>query len=390
MTQAHKWRQHFTFDLPQVQHGSVWIHACSVGEVASMASLLFRLIEHGEDVHLTVVTRTGYAHAERLFGAHISLSYLPWDLPHLMARFVANLQPCLLLLCETEFWPGMFKACKKRNIPIIGINTRISDRSFPQYFATRWFWRRVLAPVSLFLAQGDTDAERLQHLGIAQAKIKSLGNLKFAIQAPDVDATSIRQQFDPSQQRPVLVIASTHEDEEAQILPLLATWLRQCPDLLTLIVPRHPERFDEVARLLEQQAISFTRYTAARTSHETVVLVDAMGVLTHLYTIADVVFIGGSLVATGGHNPLESAVCGRGVVTGPHIHNFRGIMMDMQQHNAAIVVQNKTELEAVILRLLQNNHELKQLHSHAILFMQQQHQVLDDMWSVVKGFLHRH
>ncbi len=382
-----KWKQHFTLELPVIPaKGAVWVHACSVGEVGSVASLIHRLLDEGKHVHLTVVTRTGFAHAKRLFGDKITQSWLPWDLPGLMPRFLNHLQPSLLLLCETEFWPGMLKACKRNNVPVVGINTRISDRSFPKYHATRKLWQRWLAPVSLFLAQSEQDASRLHALGIAKDKIKAVGNLKFAIAAPKVNSQQLRRHVDASQKRPILIVASTHDDEEAQIIPLIKTWQQHCPELLTLIVPRHPERFDDVAKLLSQQAVSYSRYEEARTGSESVILVDAMGVLTGLYTIADLAFIGGSLVAIGGHNPLEAAICGRGVITGPHVQNFRAVMQDMQHEGAAIIVENKTELEQAISRLLQKPEELKQLHAQAALFMQHQHQVLDDVWREITPF----
>ena len=386
-----KWRQHFTLDLPIVtQDNIIWVHACSVGEVGSVTSLIQRLLDEGFSVHLTVVTRTGFAHAERLFGSTITKSWLPWDLWGLMSRFVKHLNPSLLLLCETEFWPGMLKACEKRNIPVIGINTRISDRSFPKYFATRKLWKRWLAPVSLFLAQSKLDAQRLVDIGVAKEKVKTVGNLKFAIQAPDVDSNQVRQFIDPSGTKPILVVASTHEDEEAQILSMLPTWQRMKPDLLTLIVPRHPERFNHIATLLNDSAIPYTRYVQERTGTESVILIDAMGVLIQLYTIADIVFIGGSLVPTGGHNPLEAAVCGRGVVTGPHVHNFRAVMDDMQQHNAAIITSSKQELEQAITGLLQHPDELQSLHAHAALFMQHQQDVLEHMWQDIQPMLKPH
>ncbi len=382
-----KLNQHLTLHMPKVKPHAVWVHACSMGEVSSVSSLIQRLLDHGYHVHLTVVTRTGFAHAERLFGPQITKSWLPWDLPFLMARFIKRLKPSLLLLNETEFWPGMLKACKKRHIPIIGVNTRISDRSFPQYHATRFLWRSWLSAVSLFLAQSDLDAERLHGIGVKKACIKAVGNLKFAIKAPDVDAQHMRQLVDPSEKRPILIIASSHEDEEAQILPLLQTWQRLQPNLLTLIVPRHPERFNHVAQLLSEQGIAFTRYVQERTGKESVILIDAMGVLTSLYTIADMVFIAGSLVPIGGHNPLEAAICGRGVVTGSFVQNFRAVMDDMQQQGAAIIVQDKVELQAAIARLLSKPDELHQLHAQATLFMQHQHKVLDDMWLEIEPYL---
>ena len=388
MCQPSKWLQHFTLDLPLLEKtGGVWVHACSVGEVGSVSSLIHRLLDDGQSVHLTVVTRTGYAHAERLFGNKITKSWLPWDLFGLMKRFVKHLKPSLLLLCETEFWPGMLKACKHNSIPIIGVNTRISDRSFPKYHTTRFLWKRWLAPVSLFLAQSELDAQRLAALGVSEEKIKTVGNLKFAITTPDVDSQQVRQLIDPTEQRPIFVIASTHEDEEVQIMAMLPTWQRITPNLLTLIVPRHPERFNHVATLLTEQSISFTRYIEERKGDESVVLIDAMGVLTSLYTIADLVFIGGSLVPTGGHNPLEAAVCGRGVVTGPNVFNFRAVMDDMQHQGAAIITQNKTELEQAFSRLLQHPDELQTLHANAALFMQNQQDVLEHMWQDIKPLL---
>ncbi|MCF6208176.1 MAG: 3-deoxy-D-manno-octulosonic acid transferase, partial [Ghiorsea sp.] len=323
----------------------------------------------------------------RLFGDVITVSWLPWDLPFLMQRFIKHLQPSLLILCETEFWPGMLKTCKKQHVPIIGINTRISDRSFPKYHATRFLWKGWLGAVNLFLAQSDMDAQRLQQIGISPSKVKTVGNLKFAVQAPNVDANQIRLMIDPSAQRPILIIASTHDGEEVQILSLLAQWQQIQPNLLTLIVPRHPERFHDVKKLLQKHTITYTRYAQERTGHEDVVLIDAMGVLTKLYTIADLVFIGGSLVDIGGHNPLEPAVCGRGVLTGKYVQNFRAVFDDMQRQGAAIIVQDKAELGDAISRLLAKPDELKQLHAQAALFMQNQNQVLDDMWHEVSPYL---
>jgi 3-deoxy-D-manno-octulosonic-acid transferase len=386
-TMPSKWKQHLTLQLPQVKATPIWVHACSMGEVASVAPLIDRMINLQHRIHLTVVTRTGFAHAKRLFGGAITISWLPWDLPFLMRRFIQHLQPSLLILCETEFWPGMLKACKKRNIPIVGINTRISDRSFPKYYKTRKLWQRWLSAVTLFLAQSPIDAQRLQQIGVPTTKIKTVGNLKFAIQAPNVDANQIRHMIDPSTQRPILIIASTHADEEAQILSLLSKWQHIQPNLLTLIVPRHPERFGDVEKLLQKNSISYTRYVEERTGHEQVILIDTMGILTQLYTIADLVFIGGSLVDIGGHNPLEPAVCGRGVVTGKYAQNFRAVFDDMQHQGAAIIVQDKEELGAAISRLLEKPDELKQLHAQATLFMQNQNQVLDDMWHEISPYL---
>jgi len=382
-----KWRQQFALDLPQARPGCIWIHACSVGEVASVVPLIKALLHEGQFIHLTVVTATGFAHATRLLDG-VSISYLPWDIPGAMSRLIKALHPALLLLTETEFWPGMLKACHRHHIPVIGINTRISDRSFPGYRRSAFFWRRWLKPVTLFLAQSELDATRLHAIGVDADKIKVAGNMKYAITAPAVDADSLRQQLDPTGARPILIIASTHADEEARILDILPQWLSLRPDLLTVLVPRHPQRFDEVADLIRQCGYHLNRWsTRTSESPRQLLLVDAMGVLAELYAIADLVIIGGSLVEIGGHNPLEAAICGRGVVTGPYMQNFRAIMDDMTSHNAAILVADDNELCAAVSRLIMHPDELKRLHEHASSFMADRTQVLPRMLEAIKAFL---
>ena len=391
LTSSIKWRQQFALELPPARSGSVWLHACSVGEVSSVAPLIRALLEQGEQIHLTVVTATGFKHAERLLGDDISLSFLPWDLPTAMARMIRQLKPALLLLAETEFWPGMLAACRREQIPVIGINTRISDRSFPRYQATRWFWKRWLSPVHMFLAQSDIDRDRLIALGISSSKVQTVGNLKYAVSRPDVDANALRQKLDASCTRPILVIASTHEGEDARLLGMWPSWHALCPELLTVIVPRHPERFDHVAELVRERGHSLSRWSEQQPDSEMdatdILLLDAMGLLSELYSVADAVIIAGSLQNIGGHNPLEAAICGRGIVSGPHVQNFRDIMADMQKAEAAIICHDDREIEAAICRLLTHPEELKQLHAAAALFIEDRSHVLDHMLDAIQTWL---
>jgi 3-deoxy-D-manno-octulosonic-acid transferase len=384
-----KRRQQFTLELPSSPSGSVWLHACSVGEVSSLAPLIHLLREDSLPVHLTVVTETGFAHAHRLFGGDIGISYLPWDLPGLMRRFVTHLKPRLLLLAETEFWPGMLAACRVRGIPVIGVNTRISDRSYPRYRASRFLWRRWLEPVHLFLAQSELDAERLAAIGVEPTRIRTVGNLKFAVPAPEVDASRLRSRVDASMRRPVLLAASTHAGEDALLLAMWPEWKRLRSDLLLLLVPRHPQRFAAVAEMIRRHGFRLSLWSEERTDPRTeVVLVDAMGVLRRLYTIADIVIIGGSIECIGGHNPLEAAVCGRGVITGPYMHNFRSVIREMRQAGAAIVAESSQDLEAAVQRLLRNPEEIRQLHAHAAEFMRHKGAVLERVHAAIAPFLH--
>jgi len=381
-----KWKQHLTLDLPATASGAIWIHACSVGEVASVAPLIHTLQAQGHRLHLTVVTATGMKHARRVFGDSLSVSFLPWDIPGLMSRLVGHLRPRLLLLTETEFWPGMLSACRRHDIPVLGINTRISDRSFPRYKRTAWLWRHWLRAVDMFLAQSAQDAERLKAIGVPAGRIQVAGNLKYAVRPPDVDTLALRKRLDPSAARPIILIASTHDDEEAQILRMWNIWYRDRQDILCVIVPRHPERFDAVAALMKQAGHAVSRWSEKQPGGD-FILVDAMGVLPQLYTVADIVIIGGSLVSVGGHNPLEAAVCGRGVVTGPHIQNFREIMADMQSENAAIVAADADALEQAVQRLLTHADELHELHAHAARFMRDKAQVLDRVCHMITPYL---
>jgi len=385
---SERWRQQWLLRTPPPAPGCVWVHACSVGEVASVIPLIEQLLQRGKQVHLTVVTRTGMAHAQRAFGDRISCSFLPWDMPGFMRYFVRLLQPSLLLLTETEFWPGMLAACGRNHIPVIGINTRISDRSFPRYHATRGLWRRWLAPVSRFLPQSEQDGERLAALGIDPGRIQAVGNLKYAITAPMVDASAMRQRLDPSMERPILLCASTHDDEEQQLLRMFRHWRQQCPQLLMVIVPRHPERFDGVATAINEQGLRLHRWSAGDAQQAVdVLLVDAMGVLTALYAVAEVVFIGGSLANVGGHNPLEAAICGRAAVMGPHVQNFRHMVEDLQRAQAILIGRDHQDVQTIIARLLQHHVELRQLHAHAALFMQGQARVLDAVMENIEPWL---
>ena len=386
--QPHKWRQHFLFDTPHSNTSCIWIHACSFGEVASILPLAYALHQQGHALHISVITRTGMQHAQKHLGGIASISYLPWDLPTLMRRFIRNLQPALLLLAETEFWPGMLKTCKQQAIPVVGINTRISDRSFPKYHASRKLWQRWLAPVQLFLPQSEQDATRLKAIGIAPERIQVAGNLKYAITPPDVEAESLRKHLDVTLSRPILLLASTHHDEEARLLSMWQHWHQMRPDLLTLIVPRHPERFDLVAELVKKQGLSLSRWSdPSPIKNSDIILIDSMGILQSLYTIADIAFIGGSLVDIGGHNPIEATVCGRGVITGPYTQNFKEIMQHMRQCGVAISTQSDGELEACISRFLQHPEELQTLHKNTALFMQDKSHTLSHIMQYIKPYL---
>lgn len=382
-----RWIQLFGLHQPRLANRPIWIHACSVGEVNSVIPLAEHLLSKGHAVHFTVVTETGMANVHRRLGERVSASYLPFDLPGVMHAFVRRITPKILLLVETEFWPGMLKACKRMHIPVVGINTRISDRSFPRYLTTAALWKRWLKPVSCFCAQSPLDAERLARIGVAPERIKITGNLKYAVEPPEVDANTLRQRIDPTMRRPIFLAASTHSGEEKVLAYAWSQWRRFASDLLFVLVPRHPERVSSVAQMLQEQGIRLHRWSDGHNRNGDCILVDEMGVLRKLYVVADLVFIGGSLVPVGGHNPLEAAICGRGVITGPHVENFRAIMLEMQKAGAAVVCRNADEVYAAGKNFVLHPSELRQLHGSAAAFMKSRRDVLSEVLDVIQPFL---
>ncbi|RMH50913.1 MAG: 3-deoxy-D-manno-octulosonic acid transferase [Zetaproteobacteria bacterium] len=371
-------------DLPDPRPGAIWLHACSMGEVGSVVPLIRSFCADGEEVHLTVVTRTGFTRAMRELctpeatAGRVTASYLPWDLPGRIDRMIGHLAPRALLLVETEFWPGMLASCRRRGIPVVGVNTRISDRSFPRYRATALLWRRWLAPVRLFLAQSAIDAERLRALGIEAERVVETGNLKLAVSPPEVDAEALRRRIDPGGRRPILLLASSHAGEEEVVVRHLSRLLEIAPDLLLLIVPRHPERFDQAAESCRTLGFPPVRWSegVAVDARRSVMVVDAMGVLAGLFAIADLVVVGGSIADCGGHNPLEAAVCGRGVITGPYVQNFRSVMRQLATAGGAVVAEDRQALGDVLVEMVRHPDRLRRLHAHAARWMAQQGDVL--------------
>jgi len=369
--------------LPPHRPGCVWLHACSVGEVASSRPLIERLLAEGLQVHLTTITATGEAHSRRLFGARITRSFLPLDLPGAFERFVRALAPRACLVMETEFWPGMLRACARHGIPVLSVNTRISDRSYPRYRATRWFWRRALEPVRRFLAQSERDARRLVEIGASPDRVVITGNLKYAVDAPQVDAQALRAKLDPWGARTIWLAGSTHAGEEEALAQAFVQLKPKHRNLLLVVVPRHPERFDEAEEALARFGLRIRRWNDPASPEDDLVLVDAMGVLAGLYFACDLAFVGGSLVPVGGHNPLEAARAGRGVLAGPHLQNFREIYDEMQRKGAAIVVQNASELANAVDRLLRNREERAHLDAAARDIVTQKREIFARIWREV-------
>lgn len=361
-----RWPERFGFfDAPGF-NGSLWVHAVSVGEVNAAEPLIKALREDYPNAPLviTTVTPTGTARVHQLFGDSVFHVYLPYDLPFAVNRFLQRVRPQLALVVETEIWPNLYHACHKRGIPLMIVNARLSDRSLRGYRALRGTVRSALRCVQVIAAQSIGDAARYRWLGADPQQIVVSGNMKFDMPIPP-DAVSIaagmREHW--GARRPVWMAASTHEGEELVVLEAHLQVLRQLPDALLLIAPRHPERFRIVESAARSLGFSVATYSADKVPmlSNQVFVIDAMGQLMPFYASADLAFVGGSLVPIGGHNALEPAALAKPVLVGPHTFNFAEITLALIQEGGAECVDGNEQLGPEVLRLLRDDGRLEQM-----------------------------
>ncbi len=325
------------------QRPIIWVHAVSVGEVLAVSRLVGSLDRALPQylVLISTTTRTGQALARQRFGAS-RVFYFPLDLPWAVRAWLNALQPRLFILAETEFWPNLLNCCYRRKIPVAVVNARISDRSWPRYRRLRRLWRPFLEPLSRVLAQTPTDADRLNAIGCPPQAVTVAGNLKFDVRAvEEADATCLLKTLAGNLR--IIVAGSTLEGEEAALLEAWPRLLESDPNLAMVLAVRHPERFGAVAALLDKSGVPWVRRsdwksqptgTLKPLAPGQILLLDTIGELASVYSLASVAFVGGSLIPAGGHNPLEPAQFGVPIVMGPHFANFRAITEDLLAHQA--------------------------------------------------------
>jgi len=334
----------------------IWIHAVSVGEVLAVGGLVEQMRRSFPEhrVVVSTTTDTGQELARKRFGAE-NVFYFPLDFAFAIRPYLRALQPQLVILAETEFWPNFLHLAHSCGSRIAVVNARISDRSWPRYRRFRWALRRMLDHVDLFLAQTQEDSARLQSIGADTTRMRVTGNLKFdvSLSPPPPIVESIRRALTAEGAGPVLVCGSTVEDEEPPLLKAFENLRVSHPRAVMILAPRHPERFDDVAILLQQMNIRF--YRRSRWAREPlaagVLLVDSIGELSALYALADVAFVGGSLVPRGGHNIIEPAQHGVAIVVGTYTENFRDIVALFQSRDAVRIV-GLSELPLTLMQLL--------------------------------------
>ena len=342
---------------PAAVAGGLWVHAVSVGEVQAAASLVRALRKRHPDLPLTLTTATptGRARARALFGADVTVRYLPYDLPGPVGRFLERVRPRLGIVLETELWPNLYRASDRRGLPLVLASARVSERSVGRYRRLGGIVRETLAGRVLVAAQSAADAARFVALGAAGERTCVVGNLKFDFELPaEVEARGRALRAGLGAGRPVWVAGSTHEGEEELVLEAHERLRASRPDALLVLAPRHPQRFEAVAALLRRRGAAFaTRAGGGAVGAEaSVLLLDTLGELVLFYAAADLAFVGGSLVPVGGHNLLEPAALGKPVVTGPYTANAAPVARLLIEAGAATVAADAAALAATVARLL--------------------------------------
>ena len=357
-----RFAERFAFRLPAVSaRGGIVVHTVSVGEFNAAKPLIKALLQQYPQLPLTITCTTPTAsaaigkfqHEQQQLGRQVTHCYLPFDYPLLMRRWLSRIQPQLLLILETELWPNMLANCKALAIPTLVVNARLSARSAKGYRRFSALTKPMLQQISQILTQDNASARRFRALGANNVAVA--GNIKFELDIP-VGSRQLAQALQPVVDgRVVWVAGSTHAGEDELLIQAYQTLKTQFPQLLLVLVPRHPERFDAVAQLLAQHQLTFVRRSSGVLPQpETAVwLADSMGELLSWYQLASFVFIGGSLIERGGHNPLEAMAFGKAVLAGPHVFNFQQIFTQLNKQQAYMAVSDADNLAGAVQQLIQ-------------------------------------
>lgn len=340
---------------------TIWIHAVSVGETQAAAPLVQAFKSRFPDwaVVLTNVTETGHKVAEGIAGVDLCL-FFPYDFPWTIRRTFAQLKPAIVVVVETEIWPNFMRAARRSGIPAVLVNGRISDRSFPRYRRLRFFIKPVLQQFTRLCMQSALDAQRIELMGAPAERIVVTRNLKFDMQTGGVseqNPETIRRKYGIPPDCKVLVAGSTHSGEEELVANVYGRLLKSQPDLCLILVPRHPGRCPAVGELLSSHNLTYSLRSEIEDDPATlasgnVFLVDSIGELLQFYAVADLVFVGGSLVPVGGHNILEAALLKKPVLFGPHMHNFKEISRLLVKAGGGLVISDSEEFFGVATQLL--------------------------------------
>jgi len=376
----------------------IWVHAASVGEVFCSIPLLKRLKKEFSQtkIVLTTVTSTGNKTAKDHLPEADQILFVPIDHPLLVRRTIKKIEPRLLLIAETELWPNLLRLCGKERIHIVLFNGRISQKSFRRYVFFKFFFKQCLKYISLFLMQTEEDRMRIIEMGADPQKTRVVGNLKFDQTFPDFTLAAMGKVAKTLglDGKKVLIAGSTHSGEEEIFISLLRELKKMDPDLVLILAPRHLERLDEVEKILREESVSWGRKSslplgAGGLDQKTpdVILLDTMGELMTIYSLGTLVFVGGSLVPIGGHNPLEPLFFERCVLFGPHMFNFAEISSSLIEAGGAIQVSGKEELSSQLRRLLLDEVTRAEVGERGYQFLQKHQGATERTFEEIKPLL---
>ncbi|WP_241592887.1 lipid IV(A) 3-deoxy-D-manno-octulosonic acid transferase [Rosenbergiella epipactidis] len=387
-----RWKERYGYCKGKVVPGGIVLHSVSVGETLAAIPLVRALQYQYPTIPITVTTMTptGSERAQSAFGKNVSHVYLPYDLPTAINRFLDTAAPRLVIIMETELWPNIIHTLHRRQIPLIIANARLSERSAKRYQKLGRELAELLQKISCIAAQNSEDGKRFITLGAKSEQVTVTGSLKFDISVtPELAAKAVALRRQWAAHRPVWIAASTHEGEERIILETHRQLLSQFPTLLLILVPRHPERFQSVKELAEKLAFEPLMRSDNQTPSATtqVLIGDTMGELMLLYGIADVAFVGGSLVERGGHNPLEPSAHAIPVIMGPHIWNFKDICGRLEQAQGLITVADHAALIQEMTQLLADSDLRKYYGLHAVDVLHQNQGALQQLLHIVEPYL---
>ena len=375
---ARRIAERFGLKLPPLQPGGIWVHAVSVGESIAAAPMVRALLQRYPQLPITItcMTPTGSERIQALFAnePRIQHCYLPYDLPWAAARFLERARPQLAVIMETELWPNHIHQCARRGIPVALANARLSARSAKGYARFAKLTGPMLAEMSLFAVQTETEAERFRSLGARPDTVQVTGSIKFDLTIDPqllARAAALREQWGAGE-RPVWIAASTHEGEDEVVLAAHRQLLASYPNALLILVPRHQERFGPMFELCQRQGFATVRRSSGEpvTAHTAVLLGDTMGELLFLYALADSAFVGGSLVPNGGHNLLEPAALAKPVLSGPHLFNFLEISALLRDAGALEEVDDAQGLALAVQRLFELPQDARRMGQAGLKVMQ--------------------
>lgn len=385
--------ERFGWFAQTVAPNGIWVHAVSVGEVIAAAPLVRQLLQRHPDMALTITTMTptGSERVRALFGASVFHVYAPYDVPYCIAQFLRRVQPRLLIIIETELWPNTIHACSEHNIPVVLANARLSEKSARGYRRFGAITTPMLRELNKVVAQNTEDGARFVALGLPAQNLSVSGSIKFDI-ALDIDVIARAEKTRADWRgagRFIWIAASTHAGEDDIVLQAHRQLRVKFPDALLILVPRHPERFNEVAALIAKNDFEFVRRSAASAiqNDTAVFLGDTMGELLFLFGCADCAFVGGSLIARGGHNALEPAAWSLPIITGPSDFNFREISALLQRENALSVVRDVNSLADALCGLAEDAALRAQRGSAAKKVVAENRGALERLISEIEVFL---